>query len=215
MSDYLTKSMLMTYRTCPRLYYYNYVERIPQKTSPEMERGVLVHKYIEHHNKNQEIEKGKVLSEIIELNHLEHVENFLSFHAINLQDNISTIVAEEKYYFPDKGVKGIVDVVYTDGVRNLLLDYKTGQFRDYKIPEYRIELSFYKYLLELAGHPVAYWGMFFTKDAHLWREKINDKDYQKGLEVMEKTKKLIAENKFDKKFSMICNGCQFRNVCWK
>lgn len=53
-NSYLSKSRLKTWVSCPRKYYYNYIEEIETEETESMVRGTKIHELIEEYYKNAE-----------------------------------------------------------------------------------------------------------------------------------------------------------------
>ena len=83
----LNKSNILTYRTCPKLFKYLYIDRRPRTPNEAMVRGLTVHKFAELFFDKVKIDGSKIefnLSDItlpLDLKTQKYIENFIDFYS--------------------------------------------------------------------------------------------------------------------------------------
>lgn len=124
-----------TYDTCPRKYYYHYIEKLPQPDTPALANGKRVHKLAEDYVAGRlnalPVELGKFVGPFEDLRALEAVperEIILSSEWVPIS-NLS-----------EKWLKCILDaaIVYPDGTADIV-DYKTGR----AYPTHSLQMQLY------------------------------------------------------------------------
>lgn len=215
MSDYFTKTKLMTYRQCPQLYKNRFVDNRKEESNQYFERGILLHEFFESYNKGDLVTAAQKHEKIKAEGHETHADNFLAFHEKIKAEGTEILISEEKFTLMDEGLKGVIDVVYRLGDQVILLDYKTGKFYPDKVHDYRVELGFYYHLMEVATKILpTHWGMFFTGNDYLFVEPIDDAHLKRVQKSIRLAQEGIKEGNFPKKFSKLCDYCQFKKECW-
>lgn len=210
---YISKSQIKTFIQCPFKWKQIYIDNIPSIVSPQMDRGTLIHKKIERFYSNipeQKYDKDLKNFYNFELNRLKECKDLKYFYPIFQELKISNDKLE---------IKGIIDAVYInpDDDKLIVIDWKTGKFNKSELDGYRIELAFYKKLLENSNKikdvEVGYWGIYFTDQNKLFFEKADNKWIEKVDKIIEKIQKTIQEKTYPMKLDWRCRWCQFRDKC--
>lgn len=192
MIEIYSPNMIKTFISCPKKYYYKYIENIsaPQSSLP-FEKGKKIHALANYYLQGINIEKlEKTLNEkerqawtLLKENEFYNKEYFKS------EFQISAKVS--KYW-----VGGRIDAIVKDGGKYYILDYKTGSTP--KNPEYDFQTMIYficadKFLKN-------YDSLFFVY--------INLKD--KNNYIIEFTPQM--KNLYEKKIIEICNQISTSNI---
>lgn len=137
MIDIFSPNMLKTYVSCPKKFYYTYIENIsaPQSSAP-FEKGKKIHALANYNLQGINIErletqlneKEKELWELLKENEFYNKEYFKSEFQISAKI--------ENYW-----VGGRIDALVKDGGEYYILDYKTGSIP--QNPEYDFQTMIY------------------------------------------------------------------------
>ena len=148
----LSKSQINLFRQCPMKWKKAYIDEIPFQPTPAMERGIKIHEKIEKFYKDIEIVGGKIINNDPDL------KKFVEFENNRFKDCNKAI----KYFFPlhqelkignnKIKLRGFIDAVYRnqkdDGI--IIIDWKSGMYRPWKVNDYRFELAIYAKLYSLS-----------------------------------------------------------------
>tara|TARA_R100000458_G_scaffold46332_1_gene44745 strand:- start:738 stop:1574 length:837 start_codon:yes stop_codon:yes gene_type:complete len=170
----ISKSSLGSFMWCPKKYYYNYIERLPQDQTEAMRKGTIVHNAREDFFNVFDIKKAETLS------HGELVDYCVSLHPIDeYHDMYETMSVFEANRFLDAKkagtvgeflppgnevlldadievdgihihLQGIIDRLFVENGGYIPMELKTGLWKDYKSTSMRKEMAFYKLLLDNA-----------------------------------------------------------------
>ena len=200
----LSKSKILCFSQCPRKYYLQNVEKVKVDKVPEaLQKGIEVHSAVEYYNKN-----GKWQSEIID-KYPDIAKNFIEFFKVFGKP----IESELKIYNEQLGVVGVIDAVYLDNEKLLVLDYKTG--KKHPIKDYRFELAIYTKLYEDWKHiTIHYWGINFLDAGVKLIEAVDREEIEKALVKVKETREQIQDcektGNWEKCESYLCNWCEYR-----
>jgi hypothetical protein len=126
-----------TYEACPAQYAYSYIHKLEWKSTPAMERGIMLHSMAEDFMNDRSMPVPYELRKIGRI--LDDLRNRKSKpEATWLADRLWRVTESQ----PNAWTKAIVDVHYVDGKVLHLRDYKSG--REY--PSHRSQLEFYSVL---------------------------------------------------------------------
>jgi len=158
-----------TYLRCPRKYYLRYIKGLKSKPSIHLIRGKAVHEtiaqFIENeiavtemkkrrllelfnkywHKQENEIQKLGLDSKTIDEFYFESQEMLLGWLERYLKKKHSRPKTEIKLFSRTHKVMGIIDAVFTDNGRILLLDYKTGKKNEITA-DIKVQLAIYALL---------------------------------------------------------------------
>jgi RecB family exonuclease len=232
----LSASAIKTYEQCPRKYYFNYIEKAPKKQWEHFDLGNLCHKTLElfHLEYMDSGTSKKTLSKLMSSSFAEARKSFPNIRdemALDAKDMLAKYLEYvKKHGMPVvKGcetpfdfslgdnilVRGFIDRVdiLKDG-RFRIIDYKTTKSVKY-LDEF--QLSVYGIWLQ-NQHPNvdAFNGAYV-----LLRHGSSLKEYSFNAEDIEKTKKYLVEcagklrteNTWTAIPTMLCNWCDFKEIC--
>ena len=167
----ITKSSFGSFQWCPRKYFHNYIERLPQDQTEAMRKGTIVHNAREDFFNKFDIKKAE------ELSHSELVSYCLALYPIDdyfeLYENMAIFDAnrfmeakegEVENYIPvineitldaeitvgeyKVHLQGIIDRMFVEGESHIPMELKTGPWKEYKTTMMRKEMAFYKLLFD-------------------------------------------------------------------
>jgi CRISPR/Cas system-associated exonuclease Cas4 (RecB family) len=202
-----SKSSMNAFVSCPKSFEYQYVKKEKALPNKYMIKGSKIHSYLEQVNSN------KICLEQIPPQYKIHILNYLDFLKVyNLK---LPVYSEQKYYTEFEGLKfsGIVDAVFVQDGKAIIVDYKTGKEHT-SIMDYRFELQLYSYLIEKnLKLDVVKYGILFTGNK-LFLYENNDKSYIDIVGQIQKVKKMVQDKEFrQRNFDTICNLCSFKKYC--
>lgn len=143
---------LQTYKKCPKLYRAQYIEKQEQKSTPAMERGALIHRWIDEYVSSDFVPPSYSVEDFDE-GKRKRVMDFLNPLVFLLHAYVSTeikvgIDRNERlvdFDSPACFLRGVIDflVVNEEKTRGILIDWKTGKSTadDFQIEVYSYLLS--------------------------------------------------------------------------
>lgn len=232
----LSPSKISCYQQCPRKYYYNYVERLPQLKWPHTLKGNLAHDVLERWVKKG-IMKGKepasAMKEAFEFMRkgkykaapekvIEEVVPWLRGAVRNFkEEKFAPIVAEQFIHFTYRGImlRGRLDRIDTIDDNTIeVVDYKSS-----KDPKWLTagQLGFYHIAVRYGNLSPAYGDKDVKASYILLRHDMKKKPYMfepKDLDKLltgmeEVAHKIMTETRWDPKRSRLCNTCDFFVPC--
>lgn len=237
----LSKSSLNTFITCPMLYKFLYVLKMPQTfKSSAAQRGIDVHQFCCDYYDHVHID-GTTLS--IDKAWLDeqlmvatdeakpYITNFLDFDKERWKLCVEKFPENpEKYFRPvmkerkilNLGLEmvGIVDRVDLnfDGKSYTVVDYKTEVYsnKSWKLTEHRREMAFYKILLENSGeleYPITHFCIYYPHSNHVWCEPFNSRTINALKKKLEEVRQKISSESFKCNVSIFCRYCDMSSIC--
>lgn len=217
----LSKSAIGTFRVCPRKFKFVYIDRLQDKPTPDMQRGIDLHKqFCEFHD---EVKSKGFLETINRLSILDvqDVDNFLLFnkhlyHSLIDKSKVSPVLKEAKLRSTKLGLVGVIDAVLLDDFGGVLvLDYKTGKSHSGDIAKYHMELSIYSELLkECTEYKPTHWGIFLSSPGKLISEKVNVEYFSKTVQPeVEMVRSKMDTGDLPPKKGSHCKWCHFYEKC--
>lgn len=202
-------NMLKTFETCPKKYYFKYIEKIsvPQKSSL-FEKGKKVHALANYYLRGDDISKmEKALNdEELKLWEILKQNEFFNKTYVNSEYNLSCKV--ENYW-----IGGRLDALMKDEKNYYILDYKTGSIP--KNPEYDYQTM--TYLLcasKMYGDNIKfiYIDLKNNKNAIIDFNPTKAQEYEKRItDICNK----ITNAQFPEEIehSKICDFCEYKKIC--
>ena len=231
----LSKSKVNTFLQCRRQFKYQYINEIEQIPNDAMILGTDVHEIAERFVKNGGISSENYRDKLDEIAeevgsefdlkiHLDHLAEFFEEVFHNPDMKYEVFCAEEFLFDEEHNFAGLCDLVVRDENNDIIIiDYKTG--RSNSIKKYRLELMYYKMLLE-AKYPnidIISAGIFFTKDGKFrfinfveCQEKgafCTQRDYDAALELLDFIREEIEAERFNPNKQYICKYCGYKERC--
>ena len=166
----ISKSSFGTYDKCPRLYYWNYIQRLQPPPNDAMVRGTLIHNVLE-----VALTEETPIPQVVKTMDIEPDLGIVAMdeimRAIEKQfPDWELVEAEVKHAIPytvdftddelvwhnyEVMLVGKIDGVFRDKDGKLIIvELKTGELGSSKVSRTRKELNFYKFMLEEAGYDV-------------------------------------------------------------
>lgn len=202
-------NMLKTFETCPRKYYFKYIEKIsvPQKSS-FFEKGKKVHALANYYLRGDDISKmEKALnSEELKLWEILKQNEFFNKIYVNSEYNLSCKV--DNYW-----IGGRLDALMKDDKNYYILDYKTGSIP--KNPEYDNQTI--TYLLcasKMYGDNIkfVYIDLKNNQNSIIDFNSAKAQEYEKRItDICNK----ITNAQFPEEIehSKICDFCEYKKIC--
>jgi len=218
--NWLSPSKINTYLHCGRQYKFRYVDKERCPVNPILLRGIRIHSDIENFYK---ISRAKTKDEIFIPELSEDLQVFRESEIRRLNSLI-----DKKTFWPVKQemrisdkkhlLRGIIDAIYVDDNGDyIMIDYKSGKGpTPQKIKTYRRQLAIYKIILDNAKvlpKPIKKWGIMFVEHDILFMEEPTHKMIQNAIDDINKTRKGIAEKKFEHNVTPLCNWCGYKDRC--
>ena len=202
-------NMLKTFETCPKKYYFKYIEKIsvPQKSNL-FEKGKKVHALANYYLRGDDISKmEKALnSEELKLWEILKQNEFFNKTYVNSEYNLSCKVGN--YW-----ISGRLDALMKDEKNYYILDYKTGSIP--KNPEYDYQTI--TYLLcasKMYGNNIKfiYIDLQNNQNSIIDFNSAKAKEYEKRItDICDK----ITNAQFPEEIehSKICDFCEYKKIC--
>lgn len=202
-------NMLKTFETCPKKYYFKYIEKIsvPQKNNL-FEKGKKVHALANYYLRGDDISKmEKALnSEELKLWEILKQNEFFNKTYVNSEYNLSCKV--DNYW-----IGGRLDALMKDDKNYYILDYKTGSIP--KNPEYDYQTI--TYLLcasKMYGDNIkfVYIDLKNNQNSIINFNSTKAQEYEKRItDICNK----ITNTQFSEEIehSKICDFCEYKKIC--
>ena len=202
-------NMLKTFETCPKKYYFKYIEKIsvPQKINL-FEKGKKVHALANYYLRGDDISKmEKALnSEELKLWEILKQNEFFNKTYLNSEYNLSCKV--DNYW-----IGGRLDALMKDDKNYYILDYKTGSIP--KNPEYDYQTI--TYLLcasKMYGDNIkfVYIDLKNNQNSIIDFNTAKAQEYEKRItDICNK----ITNTQFSEEIehSKICDFCEYKKIC--
>lgn len=229
----MSKSKVLTYLACPRMFKFGNILRLPQPQHPAAAIGTVIHDMAEHFFDKIDMNRKDIaihykeivygmLPNICDKTKL-YADNFITFEINRRLEAIenNTMNTYKPAYLEVKvdfnHIRGIIDRIdLIPGVGYVLIDYKTGQPKNIK--EYMYELSLYAWLAEkVLKIKIVKVGVVKLKNKkkHLELFDVTQEDMKKAVTITQNVKDKINAEEFPMKKGGTCYYCGYRNVCEK
>tara|TARA_Y100001938_G_scaffold150040_1_gene239339 strand:+ start:567 stop:1394 length:828 start_codon:yes stop_codon:yes gene_type:complete len=166
----ISKSSFGTYDKCPRLYYWNYIQRLQPPPNDAMVRGSLIHEVLEialtEETPIPEVAKTMKVQPDLGIVAMDEImraieQQFPDWELVEAEVKhqipytVEMTDDEEQTHTYDVLLVGKIDGVFSDKDGKLIIvELKTGELGSSKVSRTRKELNFYKFMLEEAGYDV-------------------------------------------------------------
>ena len=203
--------MIKTYLTCPKKYYYQYVENVAMpKSSLPFEKGKKIHALANYYLQNIKIDRIETALTAAELEIWELLKQNPFYNMDYLKSEFSLMLKLSDYW-----LGGRLDALVNNGDNYYILDYKTGTIP--KDPEYDPQTMIYllsadKYLKNYKTLSFVYIDLKNKQNYVIeFNEDLKAKYRQNLLEICNK---ISADSLYccnDKS----CKYCEFNKICIK
>jgi len=220
---WLSKSSINLYNFCPHAFYLRYIKGCKGQPSRQMKRGTEFHDWAEEIY--EKVDKDKLINKETTITK-EYKENLpedadirtkkdvdLYKNFIEIEDERWKSTDKKKNFFPVKTENFLTDeeLLYHGSFDRLdlfdenedtyvVIEYKTGDYKDYKMSGYRFELFGYKHLIEHNyDYDVTHMCVIFPDSKHFVLEKFKKATKRAFYKKVKRTRKRILNREFDKK----------------
>lgn len=224
----LSFNAIKTYQICPRQYMYRNVWRLQTVRTGGMQFGSNMHRVLQAFNALVEersildIDIGNLIDTYWKNNWFQNNATNVAFQSIalkqllNWKQFLADNLAEWKVLKIEEGfnvniakevIVGRFDLILEHQGKKLIVDFKTGEKRDYSS-----QLSFYGFCFEKkfgSERPGLY--VFYLKSGE-W-ESVKPQSDDQVIESIISTSKNIRDGNFDAKPGAHCSDCAFNNIC--
>ena len=190
----VSKSSFMTYKMCPRQFYWRYVADVPSPPPSEAAiRGSIIHSAMEHGilGEPEDMERYLIAEGMEEDRGCKNLSSLLHSVASDL-GQLDIVEAEVKHQVyeeltTDSGTTPIIWVGMIDGVVRhpqgglILVELKTGKMNMGKLGRTRKELVYYARLLKQLGYDEITHFLYLTPDYEIVEgDKLLDEYKKRG-----------------------------------
>ncbi len=211
MNNNFSPNMIKTYLTCPKKYYYQYVENVAMpKSSLPFEKGKKIHALANYYLQNIKIDRIETALTGAELEIWELLKQNPFYNMNYLKSEFSLMLKLSDFW-----LGGRLDALVNNGDNYYILDYKTGTIP--KDPEYDPQTMIYllcadKYLKNYKTLSFVYIDLKNKQNYVIeFNEDLKAKYRQNLLEICNK---ISADSLYccnDKS----CKYCEFNKICIK
>ena len=204
-------NMIKTYLTCPKKYYYQYVENVAMpKSSLPFEKGKKIHALANYYLQNIKIDRIETALTGAEFEIWELLKRNPFYNMDYLKSEFTLMLKLSDYW-----LSGRLDALVNNGDNYYILDYKTGTIP--KDPEYDPQTMIYllsadKYLKNYKTLSFVYIDLKNKQNYVIeFNEDLKVKYTQNLLEICNK---ISADSLYccnDKS----CKYCEFNKICIK
>ena len=232
----LSFSRIDTYRTCPRMFRYRYVDRLPGKPAPALSFGTSVHEALERFydrklpEEPSEDELVGFLYEAWDTTGFREVDraeqtrwyrqgqDVLRRYHRRVTGSYKLPVATEAWFelpFEDAVVVGSIDRVDDDDGVLRVVDYKTNKrVKDRDRVKRSLQLSIYALACEhLYGELPGTVSLDFVVAGREIVVDVDDLDLDAARHAVSETAAAVKANAYEPTPMRLCDWCDFRAVC--
>lgn len=119
-------SKLDVYRTCPRKFKYQFIDKLPTGSSPAMERGAKVHDGLEGYLNGWTALPPEASAWATQMDELKSHPTVKGEQALGFNKDWSL---RKDWYGKECWLRVKMDAYYFDADRLVVIDYKTGKYR--------------------------------------------------------------------------------------
>src|SRR3989304_5295441 len=216
MTPYSPSSLLL-FRNCPRQYKVNYIEKRKRKSSPQMERGSLVHRWIQEY-----VVQGKKPGYSVEDFDEKKQDRLTQFlfplapHLFVSSEWKVGLDREKKFIDFDSPLcylRGVIDFIAGDKERKhgILIDWKTGK----SVAEV-FQIEVYSWILYCLLPSFSFSFFFFYVDRKRGedvKEIVVRKPEEIGQDIEEISQGIEKETEWKGKTSFRCAFCEQKEEC--
>ena len=203
--------MIKTYLTCPKKYYYQYVENVAMpKSSLPFEKGKKIHALANYYLQNIKIDRIETALTGAELEIWELLKQNPFYNMDYLKSEFTLMLKLSDYW-----LSGRLDALVNNGDNYYILDYKTGTIP--KDPEYDPQTMIYllsadKYLKNYKTLSFVYIDLKNKQNYVIeFNEDLKAKYRQNLLEICNK----ISADSLYCCNNKSCKYCEFNKICIK
>lgn len=232
----LSFSRIDTYRTCPRMFRYRYVDRLPGRPAPALSFGTAIHEALERFY-DRKLPEEPTEDELVgflyeawdtsgfrEVDRSEQTrwyrqgQDVLRRYHRRVTGSYRLPVATEAWFelpFDDAVVVGSIDRVDDDDGVLRVVDYKTNKrVKDRDRVKHSLQLSIYALACEhLYGDLPATVALDFVVAGREIVVDVADLDLDAAREAVAQTAAAVRAAAYEPTPMRLCDWCDFRPVC--
>lgn len=219
----LSKSKILDYVRCPRMFYFKHCTAFGKKKQPaskEMERGSILHEIFEAWNTNRA--KFDQYYNFVQHDN-DYTKNIYGFFKLLREHNLDKAEYSELWiHDKELNIAGFVDAIYHRDDDIIVIDYKSGKFKENDMGDYLMELYIYEMLVNRhfgimneddEGKRVTHIGMFFTAmPEKSFLIPVTKKDRNRCMKRANKYIAAIRNDEFNEAKNK-CKWCNFQGIC--
>lgn len=119
-------SKLDKYRECPAKFYYEFIKKLPSKSSPAMERGQKMHENIESYLNGWVTDLIPEVAAWKDALDALRQKDFKAEQALGFSADWSK---RADWFGPETWLRVKMDASYTEGAKGTAIDFKSGKYR--------------------------------------------------------------------------------------
>lgn len=228
-TPWLSKSSINLYNFCPYAFKLRYIDKIKVDVSDEMKRGTRFHNWAESiYDKIDKsmLKEGKATIAEEYSKYLPNPDDddiYVKF--IKLEEQRWGNIEDKERFFPILRETFLHDdellyfgtfdrLDWFDKNTHIVVDYKSGTYRDYRISGYRFELFGYKHLIDTnhKDYNIKHFGLFFPDEGFIKVERFKKATKNSFYEKVTRTReRILNEEKWEKKG--YCRACYMYDEC--
>ena len=232
----LSFSRIDTYRTCPRMFRYRYVDRLPGRPAPALSFGTSIHEALERFY-DRKLPQEPTEDELVaflydawddsgfrEVDRSEQLrwyrqgQDVLRRYHRRVTGSYRLPVATEAWFelpFEDAVVVGSIDRVDDDDGVLRVIDYKTNKrVKDRDRVKRSLQLSIYALACEhLYGELPGTVALDFVVAGRQIEVDVDDLDLDAARAAVAETARAVREGSFEPTPMRLCDWCDYRPVC--
>ncbi len=209
MLNNFSPNMLKTYETCPKKFYFQYIEglNVPKSLKP-FEKGKKIHALANYYLRGTETSKLETSLTVSEMELWERLKQNSYYQKEYLKSEFSLSCRIDKYW-----IGGRIDAIVHEDDNYYILDYKTGSIP--KNPEFDYQTMVYllcldKYLKNYNSLSFVYINLKENKDQVIEFSPKNRTQYQEKISsICEK----ISQDRVYRCNNQNCKYCEFSKIC--
>lgn len=232
----LSFSRIDTYRTCPRMFRYRYVDRLPGRPAPALSFGTSIHEALERFYDRKLPEEPSeedlvgFLYDAWDTSGFQDVDrteqtrwyrqgqDVLRRYHRRVTGRYRLPVATEAWFelpFEDAVVVGSIDRVDDDDGVLRVVDYKTNKrVKDRDRVKRSLQLSLYALACEhLYGELPATVALDFVVAGRQIVVDVDDLDLGAARDAVSDTARAVLDGRYEPTPMRLCDWCDFRAVC--
>ena len=234
----LSYSQINTYQQCPLKYKYHYILQIPRPPKHYLSFGQSLHTTLDQFAKKYKERLQTVqFSDLLDLyvrswlkegyedekeekDYWETGKGILFAFLTQIKKQNPRIIDTEKRFklnFDEFKLAGVIDRIDERKGEWVIIDYKTGKEEKPHFMKEDLQLPIYSLAAqEIFGKKVRKVGRYYLKTLNEIIIEFSDDELEQSKDNVETiAKQMFADEEFAPKTSILCNYCDFKDICPK